>query len=308
MARILHWYPKLDESGEKNRDSNQNRLEERFGVVVDDDVSLTWLLANIPIQSNFEHYENPGFYWDKITGNHLKRFEWEIKATASSVQLEEWKENPLNRPPIITASGTVVSQPTNVDWKNRPICTTAGELIGGITEERSQLVFHVEKNVGKELPELEDMLGAFNEDTVKLRGRVRAQGTLKLGNLNYGPIVTENRVRFMVCSFDLTWDPSTHAIKRWNRGTIELVEVEETDKKTGKKKKVFKQKPILTSTQPRKFIDEPVFLGLKGNVIEGQLQGSDNKEQPPFDVSKLIELSWYTKPGLKRFNGVLPLK
>lgn len=308
MPRILHWYPKIDESGEKNRDQLQNRLEETFGVIVDSDVSLTWLLLNIPIQNNFEHYENPGFYWEKITATHKQRFEWEVKATATVFRLDDLKDNPLSRPAVITGSGTTLQQPTNFDAKGRPICTQAGELIGGVMEERPQLVFHVEKNVGKEMPELEDMLGAFNEDSVIIRGRARAQGTLKFTNLNYGAFTTENRVRFMVLSFDLVWDPQTHAVKRWNRGTLELVETETTDKKTGKKKKTYVQRPILTATSPKKYVDEPVFLDAKGKVIEGQLQLPDSKEQPPFDVSKLIELKWYTKPGLKRFNGVLPLK
>ena len=308
MARILHWYPLVEVSGEKQRDFNQNRLEETFCAVVDSDVTRSWVLANIPIDINFEVKHEPGFYWDKITATHKQRFEWEIKATATSFKLEEYKENPLARPATITGSGTTLQQPTNFDAKGRPICTQAGELIGGVMEERPQLVFHVEKNVGKELPELEDMLGAFNEDAVTIRGRARAQGTLKFTNLNYGAFITENRVRFMVVSFDLVWDPQTHAVKRWNRGTLELVEREEVDKKTGQKKKVFVQRPILTSTNPKKFVDEPVFLDAKGKVIEGQLQLPDSKEQPPFDVSKLIELKWYTKPGLKRFSDVLPLK
>jgi hypothetical protein len=308
MARILHWYPLVEASGSKNRDPNQNRLEETFVAVVDADVTRTWILANIPIDTNFECYSDPGFYWDDIKATQKKRFEWEIKATATAIKLEEWKENPLSRPAVITGSGTTLQQPTNFDYKGRPICSQAGELFSGVMEERPQLVFHVEKNVGKEMPELEDMLGAFNEDAVTIRGRARAQGTLKFTNLNYGNFTTENRVRFMVLSFDLVWDHQTHQVRRWNRGTLELFETDVTDEKTGKKKKAFVQRPILTATSPKKYVDEAVFLDAKGKVIQGQLQLPDSKEQPPFDVSKLIELKWYTKPGLKRFNGVLPLK
>lgn len=278
--------------------SGETFVRELHTIVVDGDVDLEWIRKNCRAKKNYEHPTFPGYYGDTIRPKLLKRFAWEVDVTYTPFQFEPIPDNPLEARPLITYDGSLVVEPTNFDSKGYPICTSAGEFISGVERDRPVRVYHVSKNYADDPPWLDEYLGAVNADAVKIRGKVRNPGTLKLANQVAGDYITENRVRYFTLSFDLIFDPRGHKVERWNYGTLQLVQ------RTINKKKKWFQEQIKTGSPPR-VVDEPVALDRKGQVLVDFLKSSDDGR--PVDVSKLVKLSWNVQPVLP-FNGVLPLR
>lgn len=298
MAQVVQ-YAVTAEQGDTARDGSTS-ITETHTIVVDSVVTLEWILERCRAKQNREHSQHPGYYWERITPKHVKRFLWEVECVATPFQFDALPEDPLQRPAVITCDGGLVSEPTNFDYKGRPITTTAGEFIGGVERERGVLTYHVTKNVPRDPDWLDQYLGAVNLDAVTLRTRTRPKGTLKLVNPQLGPYQIENRVRFCQLSFDLLYDPLGHAAERWNLGTLELVQ--RTQPKT--KKKIWVQQRILTGTPPQP-VESPVPLTIRGTVLEDYLSSASDGR--PVDVSKMVKLSFDVQPQ-RAFNGVLPLK
>ncbi len=297
MARIVHTSLET-ESGDIARDGSTS-ITETLKLYLSDDVSLEWITANIAPQMNREHKDHPGYYYERINPKRTKRLVWSVELVSTPFQLTNLPEDPLQRTAVITCGGSLVTEPTNFDYKDRPITTTAGEFIAGVERERPMLVYHVSKNVGRDPDWLETHIGAVNLDAVTLRGRRRGKGTLKLVNPELSDYQVENRVRFCTVSFDLLFDPIGHAVERWNMGTLQLI-----NKKIDGKSRWF-QTQIMTLTQPVQPVDAPVALDRRGAVLEDYLKSSDDGR--PVDVSKLIKLTFDVQPQ-RAFNGVLPLK
>lgn len=278
-------------------------INETITVVTDEAVSMEWIYNHA--RTPKEHQElahHRGFYWQRITPKRIKRLVWELACVATPLQVEPIPENPLARPAVITCQGNLVTEPTNFDWKGRPITTTAGEFIGGVERERGVMVYQVSKNIATDPPWLDAYLGAVNLDPVKLRGVMRPAGTLKLLNPNLSGYDIENKTRFCVFSFDLLYDPLGHHAERWNAGTLQLRAIPLFD---GARviKNLWVQERILSGT-PLQPVESPVFLDRRGQVLKGFL--TSNESGQPVDVSKLVKLKFHVQPQQK-FNGVVPL-
>lgn len=298
MANVVD-YGVTAEKGDIARDGSTS-ITEMHTIVVDGDVSLEWILSRLEPKQNREHANHPGYFWDRISPNHVKRFVWECECVATPFQINPIPAaDPLARPAVITADGALVSEPTNFDYKGRPITTTAGEFIGGVERDRGQMVYHVSKNVGQDPAWLDSYLGAVNLDAVTLRGRTRAKGTLKLLSPSLSDYTVENRTRFCTLTFDLLFDPLGHAAERWNLGTLQLVRREVNGRQA------WVQEPIMNNATPRQLVEAPVPLDMRGRVIDGALNSAGDGR--PLDVSKMVKLKFEVQPQLP-FNGVLPLK
>lgn len=293
MPKIVQ-YAITEEKGDSVRDAS-NSITEKHVIVTDVPVTMQWILDNCQAQQNHECENTSGFYWDRISPNHVKRLVWEVDCVATPFQWEQIPDDPLQRAAVITATGSVVTEPANFDWVGKPIVTTAGEWIGGVMLERGVTVYHVQKNIGSDPDFLDEYNGACNLDPVTIRGKTRRPGTLKFLNPVLGAYSVENRVRFCTLDFDLHWDPRGHWIERLNMGTLQLFEV---------LPKQYLQIPIL-SGEPLQPVEKPVPLDIRGQVITDALKPSSDGK--PFDTSKLVKLKFQVQP-LKRFNGVLPLK
>jgi hypothetical protein len=298
MVKIVEYsVTEIDGSVQRTGETN---IHEVHTLIVDDDTDLGWIKRNLRPQLNWAHKDFPGYYWDTIRPKQVKRFVWEADCIATPFQLLEWVENPLDRRPVVTYDGSLVVEPTNFDTNGYPICTSAGEFIGGVERQRPIRVYHVTKNYASDPEWADAYLGAVNSDAVKIRGRVRLPGTLLLSNQNGGAYVTENQVKFFPFSFDLLWDPLGHHVERWNRGTLQLVK----KTKPGTKAKYYVQEQILTPTSPRQPIAEPAFLDKRGAVIEGLLKAEENAK--PLDLAKLVKLRFNVQAVLP-FSGIVPL-
>lgn len=296
MPRIIH-QAITEHDGDIARDGS-TAIRETLTLVVDNDVSLEWIKANIAPQLNREHPEHSGYYFERINPKRTGKLTWVVALVASPFQFENLPENPLARRAVITADGQLTSEPTNFDYKGRPITTTAGEFLGGVERDRATAVYHVSKNVAQDPEWFDTHIGAVNTDSVRLRNRVRPPGTLKLINPSLSDYTVENKTRFCVVSFDLVFDPLGHAQERWNMGTIEL------NKFTFQGKTTWYQRRIFSGTPPQP-VSEPVALDRKGEAIQDYLKSSSDGR--PVDVSKLIKLTFDVQPQLP-FNGVLPLQ
>ena len=296
MASLVD-YQITAEQGDISRDGSTS-VTEVHTIVTDLPVDKAWILGRLRAKLNRESDRDPGYYWERISPKRIKRLQWDVECVATPFQQEALAEDPLQRPAIITADGSLVTEPTNFDWEGNPIVTTAGEFIGGVERERGILVYHVTKNIGKDPAWMDDYNGAVNLDAVTIRNRTRPKGTLKLLNPQLSAYGVENRVRFCTVTFDLLYDSRGHKPERWNLGTLQLVQREQNGRK------IWKQERILTGT-PALPVESPVPLTIRGQVLENYLAASADGK--PVDVSKLVKLSWNVQPLLP-FNGVFPLK
>lgn len=298
MVKIVDYaVTELDGSVQR---TGETSIHEVHTLVVDADTDLAWIKRNVRPQLNWQHKDYPGYYWDTIRPKQVKRFVWEVDCIATPFQLLEWVENPLDRRPVVTYDGSLVVEPTNFDSAGYPICTAAGELIGGVERQRPIRVYHVTKNYASDPEWADSYLGAVNSDAVTIRGHVRKAGTLLLSNQNGGAYVTENQVKFFPFSFDLLWDPLGHHVERWNKGTLQLVQ----RTKPGTNRKIWVQEKILTTTSPRQPVDEATWINKRGQVIEGLLNSEENAK--PYDLAKLVKLRWNVQAVLP-FSGIVPL-
>lgn len=249
---------------------------------------------------NSEDFRHRGFWFDSISPKLVGKRQWQIDVKSSTFTFPDLPDSPTARAAKISIDSELVEQPTLFDSKGKPIMTRAGEWISGVTVERPLLTYNIVKNLPADPGWLESHLGAVNSDAVKLRGRVCAQNTLMLRRCSFSEYTTENRVWYTTCSISLHYDPLTWIRKIWNRGVIQLVQVPRVVK--GTSKLVWVQSRIKSGTPPQ-YIDDPVPLDAKGQVIDGVLTPD---QSTPVDVSKMVILNFNVQP-IQQFGGVLPL-
>jgi len=270
------------------REITENKIRNK--IMVKTSRRLPWsqlrLIRPIP-QWNDEHPNEPGFWLDFVKPVHKSRLIWELEAEYTPFKGDQKDPNPLQREAEITFDVSLVEQPTLFDWKNRPMNNTAGEFIEGITAQIPIVDYSVTKNLPNDPVWLLTHLGGVNEEEVTLRGLRWPAKTLLLAGVSAGKIVTEDKVKYSEYKLKILADIRTWQARVWNRGTVQLAEIEYTDSNGAKKKKLI-QVPIKTGDPPE-YIDEPVPLDEKGKAIQDYLQ--QDKERP-IKVDKLIPLSF----------------
>lgn len=298
MAQILD-YKITQLSGQLSR-SGTDSIAQTHIISTDQLVTLAWLQNHRLTPKLHGPVQNiPGYYWDDLKPVQKARLVWEITGSATPFEFEPEPDSPLAMPADIAVNSELIEEPTQLDWKGRPIMTRAGEWIAGVMRSRPLLTYVVTKNLGTDPLWSETHMGSVNLDPVRIRGIVRPPNTLMLRRLSLSPYTTRDRVKYTVCSFELHYDPRTWIKRLWNVGTIQLVEG--TDPVT--LKKAWRQERILTEGKVRQPVESAVPLDIKGRVIPGVLTPDADT---PVDVSKLIPLEFHVQP-LQRFNGVLPL-
>lgn len=279
-------------------DSNaEDSLTEKHVVVTDEPVSIEWISRHPDTPKlNTEYRRHPGFWFDSITPKRTAKLVWEIDVHATTYQAQQIPESPLDEPARITLDSEVISEPTLFDHKGNPCTTTAGEWLAGITTERATWVYKVSKNVGSDPAWLDDYACAINSDAIRIRGRIRAAKTLMLRRLSMSEYQIKNRVSFSILSFELHFRPETWVQEKWNAGTLELFPTEIAGKK------VWQQRPIMTTGEVPRRVENPVPLDRRGKIIPGVL---DPSGEIPLDTSKLLKLKFQTQ--LEKPFRILPL-
>lgn len=253
------------------------------------------LLRPVP-QWNDEHPNERGFYLDFVKPVHKSRLIWELDAEYTPFKGKQKDPNPLQREAKITFDVSLVEQPTLFDWKDRPICNTAGEFIEGITAQIPIVDYSITKNLPSDPAWLLTHLGGVNEEPISLRGLTWPKKTLLLAGVSAGEIVTEDKIKYSEYKLKILADIRTWEARVWNRGTVQLVKYEYTELTgNGSKDRVrYIQVPIKTGDPPE-YVDEPVPLDENGKAIEDYLQPSKDKPIKegkliplPFDVQKIV--------------------
>jgi hypothetical protein len=296
MPRIVK-YNIVERSGTKQR-SAPNALATKHVIVTDQPATIGWISKHPRTPKlNTEVDGHPGLYWDKVDPRQVGRLIWELDCAASPFVFDPIPESPLARPAEITVDSELLAEPTLFDYKNRPLVTKAGEFIAGVQRERPLLVYRVTKNLAQDPAWLDNYPGCVNEDPVRLRGRVRAKGTLMLRRLSLSSYVREHQYRYCTCSFELHYDPLGWIKKLWNLGTLQLVEFkDERGRKAFRQERIMAGKPLLP-------VDEPVPLDMQGRPLKSVL---DPTQEIPLDATKMVVLKYDVQP-LVKFTGILPL-
>lgn len=276
---------------EDKRDIRENLIRER--IVLRTAGRYTWdrlrLTPPIP-QWGEPHPTEPGFYLEYVKPNHVSRLKWEIEAEYTPYKGGQIDPNPLQREAKITFETSLVEQPTLFDFEGRPITTTAGEFIEGIVQQVPLVDYTVVKNLGSDPDWLQTHLGAINDAPVKLRGLTWPRYTLILAAVSGGEIVTENRTKYSEYSLKILADPRTWLIDVWNRGTVELVQI---DHPSLIGKKIWVQRKIIIGRgETRGPVEEPYPLDKNGRAIRGHLNPGENVIQP----AELVKLRFQVQP------------
>jgi hypothetical protein len=295
MPRILS-YDVIARSGKSAR-SGADQVSETHLIATDSPVSMAWITTHSTTpKKNMPAKGFPGFFWDDVSPTQKAPLVWEFNVTATAFEFPREPDSPLAVAAEVSVDSELIQEATLVDWKNRPLMTTAAEWINGKMRERPVLTFNIVKNLGRDPAWMLSHLGSINTDAVTLRGVSYPKYTLMLRRMSLSPYRTEGNVSYTVCSYSLHLDPLTWIQKDWNVGTIELVNVADKGKKPE-----WKQKRIKIGNQ---FVEQPVPLDRKGQVIPGVLTP---EADTPVDVSKLVPLEFHLQPE-QAFNGVLPLR
>lgn len=283
------------------REITENKIRNK--IMIKTSRRMPWsqlrLIRPVP-QWNDEHPNEPGFYLHFVKPVHKSRLIWELEAEYTPFRGKQDDPNPLQRPAKITFDASLVEQPTLFDWKGRPMCNTAGEFLEGIPAQIPIVDYSITKNLGADPAWLLTHLGGVNEETITLRGLQWPPKTLLLAGVSAGEIVTEDKVKYSEYKLKILADIRTWLAQVWNRGTVELFELE-VKQRDGSKKKRLIQKAIKTGDPPE-YVDEPVPLDEFGRAILDYLQ-KDREE--PIMPGKLIRLAFDVQK-IVRFNK-LPL-
>ena len=299
MARILEF--KITTGKTEESRTGNDKISVSITVSTDELVSPQWM-RNHPLTPKINGPAEgfPGFYWDTVNQEQKFKLIWQIDCTASEFLIEPEPDSPLAAAAEIAVNSELIDEPTQFDWKGRPIMTTAGEWIAGVTRSRPLLTYVISKNLPQDPAWLETHLGAVNKDPVRLRGRICKPNTLMLRRLSLSPYTSKGKVSFTVCGFELHYDPYEWIKRIWNKGTIQLIEF-----KTAKGAKAYRQERIKVrdSNGVMQNVEDAVPIDKKGRVIPGVLSP---EQDTPVDVSKLVVLSFEVQP-VQTFGGVLPL-
>ncbi len=286
------------------RDGN-NIVRDSIKLKTSDRVNWSTLRSMQPVPRwNQEHPREPGFYLDIIKPVHVSRLVWELEAEYTPIKGGQIDPDPLARPADITFTSSLIEQPTFFDHNRKAMTTTAGEFISGIIERIPIVEYSVKKNLARDPDWMLTHMGAVNSDSINLRGLTWAPKTLLISAVSGGSFVTENRSTFSEYTISISADPRTWTQEVWNRGTVELVQVEKLvfSGQSLVKKLVWVQSPIKEGDPPEP-VQDPVPLDENGRAIGDYLQKDG---QQPIKTGKLIKLNFQTQKA-KAFASVLKL-
>lgn len=248
---------------------------------------------------------------------------WDITVDWSNRQ--ELPENPLAKPAAIVLNTQFEQLPVVLDKDNRPIVNTAGQLIEGLEEPYPIINFRCSKNIASYPDWLFDYPLATNSDVVRIKGKVCAPRTLKIGALSIGDdqsVTVGNKIiDYMQLNLELLQNAQTWDKVVLNRGTSEITLRSFTNSK-GKLVIVRELKPCKDPATGDP-VSEPVFLDPDGRrprvddagklvtladeikaLKQGQTLQTFIKE--PLDPSDIVILKKRIRPEFP--FGALPLR
>lgn len=283
------------------------RIREKILIVTDKRVPWTTVRTNPAIpQPGQEHPTERGMFVEDRNPKRGRATVWYIEVEYTSLENSKVDINPLSRPAVITWSTSELQIPTLTDRLGRPITTTAGEFIPGLTKTITIVEYRVRKNVATDPDWLDTHLHTLNQDAIQIRGKVRRPLTLVLAAASGGEYQVENRQRYFELDYTLIYNPIGWVEDIWNLGTMELVDQEvrvEVSPRVFETRIVKGLSPIKVGT-PAKPVDEPVPLDINGKAIVDHLTpGSEHPMDPRKLVTLRIEIDDH-----RTFSGVIPLK
>ncbi len=285
---------------EDKRDVRENLVRNKITLKTSERVNWTTLRRMPPVpQWNQPHPTEPGFFLDFVKPNHKSRLVWELEADYTPFAGGQVDPDPLNRPPVITYSTSLIEQPTFYTPDNKPIVNRAGEFITGVMEQIPLVEYQFSKNLPADPAWLQTHLGAVNSDTITLRGLKWAPKTLLLATVSGGEFTTENRSTYTPTSGTILADYRTWTQEVWNRGTVQLKQVKRLIR--GVPKLIWIQDPIKAGN-PKEPVSEPVPLDERGFQIVEPFPGGIATETD----QKFIRLKFDTQRSLP--FAALPLK
>lgn len=265
--------------------TNQDNVREgtRTYLVVSNNPFETTLAVRLhpKVPKPFDrHPTEPGVYAkvptvSRVTGN---KFQWTVVVTYSS-EVRDRPSNPLARPPKISGDFVDHERPAHVDRNKKPLLTTAGEPLSGVTTTDSDLILNIEKN----LPGIPRWAlthnNAINDGAVRLGPVTFPKGTLKVRGIRFSDIQWENDVPFIVLSFQLHFRRIGWKRKHVNAGRIERTA----------------NGPEKITLEDGSYPNEPVLLDRSGRAPREKVKRKDRSGK---EVDKFV---------LKQFNsGVDP--
>jgi len=285
---------------EDKRDLRENMIRDKIRLKTSERYTWNRLRRTPPVpQWNAPHPTEAGFFLDFIKPFHKSRLCWELEAEYTTYKGGQIDADPLQRPAVVTFDTNLVEQPTLFDSLGRPITTTAGEFIEGIMERIPLIDYAVRKNLPSDPKWLQTHLGATNKEAIRLRGLNWEPHTLLLASVSAGEIVTENRTQYCEYQLKILADPRTWYIDVWNRGTVELIQIDDPNL-IGKK--LWIQRPIMIGrAEKRTPVEDPYPLDKQGRAIRSYLNPGENAIRP----DELVKLRFQVQPA-KSFRD-LPL-
>lgn len=231
-----------------------------------------------------------------VTSNEAIRREqadvWDVTVTYQQLTAE----NPLNEPAKVKARSQDDKRAALYDADGKPYLNTAGDFLEPVEEDEAIWVYSVTKNVASVPAWFDSYPNRVNDDAVRLMGRLREAGTLKLKGGSIDEADYQGQT-YYVLSFELWWRLDGWEAKVVNRGYNQLVEITENPpwlaplgQQVTKPKTRLVRQPILINGQPPR---EPQALDNDGKWIENPT---------PEDI---VLLSFKPKPWLP--FSVLPL-
>ena len=270
------------------RDPREAKVRNKIKVRTSQKTNWTTLRTIRPIpQWGDAHPTEPGFYLDFIEPIHKSKVYWELEAEYTVFKGVQADKNPINIPLSITYNATLAEVASLKDARGFPIVNRAGEFIEGLVRQVPIVDYTFKKNVQSDPRWIQTHLGAINSDTVRIRGLTWEPKTLLLASVSGGEFVEEASAKYCELGWTILADPLTWTQEVWNRGTVQLKEVEVEDAK-GVKTMVWKQVAI-TEGDPPEPVSEPKPLDEDGALISDAWQPSRTE---PLKKQRLITLKF----------------
>ena len=280
------------------RDVREAKLRNKITLKTSERVNWTTLRKMSPVpQWNSQHPTEPGFYLDFIEPNHKSRLIWELECEYTVFAGGQVDPDPLSRPASVTFSASLVEEPSLFDADGRPTVNRAGEFVQGLVRQVPIVEYTFRKNYPSDPRWIQSHLGAVNSDSIKIRGIDWRPNTLLLASVAGGDFTEENRSRYTEISGTVLADPRGWTQQVWNRGTVQLKQVERTfDDPTAPSgiaiRRVWTQVPIVAGSPPEP-VSEPVPLDEDGRSIIEAVQPSRTE---PLPKGRLITLDFNMQP------------
>lgn len=201
-------------------------------------------------------------------------------------------DSPLQKPIDWTWDSARVEVPAWVDAKGRPLVTTAGEIIPGLTRKIRIWNVRGTRNVpGVPSWILAGYGDSVNGDSVRLDGINFQPNYLALEKLSIGTWqeykVQGRAVRFREMSFEFWYNPLSWSTFALNRGFVELLtreEVLETDSDGNPTKKRKVPYQIRATNNAGEEVNSPVFLDKNGKRPRDKTTGLIKEQLAPADI------------------------